>query len=87
VVRGSDLASLPETVHELLAGHRHDEPALEALIATIFEQSESLHWYSTLLAREEFSNVRESSFEVEVEALADFTLARLRGAPTVEVNR
>ena len=77
VARGSDLARLPAIVRTLLATHNHDEAALEAFIATIFEQSESLHWYSTLLERAEFSNVRDSNFAGEIETLADFTLARL----------
>jgi hypothetical protein len=77
VALGSDLGHLPQTVQALLTGHSHDEHALEAFIATIYEQSESVHWYSTLLARDEFSNVRASTFDGEINALADFTLMRL----------
>jgi hypothetical protein len=77
VAHGSDLARLPETMAALLKKHTHDESALEAFLATLYEQSRSIHWYSTLLGRAEYSNTRESSFVGEVESLADFTLARL----------
>jgi hypothetical protein len=79
VARGSDLAQLPDTVATLLERHAHDERALECFIATVFEQSESVHWYSTLLGRAEYSNARESNFDGEIAVLANFTMACVRG--------
>jgi hypothetical protein len=86
VAQGSDLARLPETINVLLNTHVHDEKALEDFIATLFEQSESLHWYSVLLDRAEFSNVRASTFAGEVDALADFTIARIRESNSIGIR-
>jgi hypothetical protein len=85
---GSDLRQLPATVQALLASHEHSEAALEAFLATLYEQSESVHWYGTLLDRDEFKvNVRESSFEGEIQRLADFTLAHLGSRATDQNDR
>jgi hypothetical protein len=75
VLNCPDLTQLPEKLAWLIAHRAHDEEALEAFIASLLDLSESIHWYTTLLGREEIRNDRRSEFAQEIATLAEYTLA------------
>jgi hypothetical protein len=78
VRRCADLRELPSLIAGLVDEHRHDETALSAYIAAVFELSESVNLYSVLLEKKGVHAEREAAYGDEIAKLADYTLACMR---------
>jgi hypothetical protein len=66
------LRDLHEDVRALLEGHVHDETALEAYIAAIYDCTVGVNFYSTLLGRSGVHSDESTSFDKDIAELAAF---------------
>ena len=80
VRRCADLRELPSLLATMLDEHRHDEAALQAYVAAVFELSESVNLYSVLLEKKGVHVERPAAAAraEEIEKLADYALACMR---------
>ena len=76
VRRARDLTSLPHTIRQHLEAHEHDEHALEAYVASVFELSEGIQLYTTLIGRTGAHSERSTNFDDEIVRLAAYTKRR-----------
>lgn len=70
--RCDDPRRLPAIIKELLAGYKNDDAAMCGYVAAIYETSASVNWYSVLLKKKGVYTERDTSFDKEVERLADY---------------
>lgn len=84
VRRCADLRALPAVVASLLDEHKHDEAALAAYVATVFEMSASINLYSVLLEKKGVYAERRAVFADEIGKLADYAHACLRNLTPAE---
>ena len=82
VRRCADLRALPSLIATLLAGHQHDEAALAAYVAAVFEMSRSINLYSVLLGKPGVHVERPATHADEIRELADYALACMRNVGT-----
>lgn len=83
VQRCVDPRCLTEQLRHLLAARDRDpgDRALEAYISAVYQTSESIALYSTLLGRKSVYTERETDYAQEIEKLAVYLLRRLDEAP------
>lgn len=90
VKRCSDLRRLPEDISNLIDPSNGDnnDKYLEAYLAAVFENSESINLYSNLLMKKNVYQIRESDYQLEVKKLANYLLECLKVEPedTASVN-
>ena len=77
VRRCADLRQLPAIIASMLDEHRHDEDALVAYVAAVFETSVSVNLYSVLLEKKGVYAERPAVFADEIGKLADYAHACL----------
>ncbi len=82
VRRCADLRELPSLIATLLAEHQHDEAALAAYVAAVFEVSESVNLYSVLLGKQRVHASGQATHAEEIRKLADYAHACLRNVTT-----
>jgi hypothetical protein len=75
-----NLRDLTEDIQWLLVNHKHNEAALEAYIAAIFDCTVGVNFYSSLLGRSGVHADNVSTFEGDIAELANFCI-REQGAP------
>jgi hypothetical protein len=76
-VAGS-LRDLHVPIRSLLEEHTHDETALEAYVAAIYDCTVGVNFYTTLLGRSEVHTDESTSFETDIAALAAFCMEAQR---------
>lgn len=77
-----DLRGLPSLIATLRDTHQHDEAALAAYVAAVFETSASVNLYSVLLEKKGVYAERPAVFADEIGKLADYAHACLRNVAT-----
>jgi hypothetical protein len=82
VRRCADLRELPSLLATMLDEHQHDEAALQAYVAAVFELSESVNLYSVLLEKKGVYVERPAARADEIRKLADYALACMRNVET-----
>ena len=82
VRRCADLREMPSLIATLLADHQHDEAALAAYVAAVFDMSESVNLYSVLLGKQSVHAERQGTHAEEIRELADYALACMRTIST-----
>ena len=83
VRRGADLLVLPDTIVELLAAARTDEPALQAYVAAVLATSVTANLYSVLLGRTNVHSVGAQDFEADIDSLAALVRKRIADSKLV----
>lgn len=79
VRRCKDLTMLPETIAQLLVEARHDEIALQRLVAAITRRTVAINLYTGLLDRPAYTPDGQEPYTAaaDISRLADFLLARV----------
>jgi hypothetical protein len=76
-----NLRDLAADIGSLLQEHAHDESALEAYIAAIYDCTVGVNFYTTLLGRSDGHADQATSFGADIAALADFCVEALKAPP------
>ncbi len=85
VQRCADPRQLPQQLKDLLAVGDRDpgDHALEAYVSAIYETSEGIALYSTLLGKKSVHSERDTDYGKEIEKLSEYLLRRLDDASTL----
>jgi hypothetical protein len=82
VRRCADLRDLPSLLATMLNEYQHDEAALQAYVAAVFDLSESVNLYSVLLEKEGVHVERQAVRAEEIGKLADYALVCMQNVAT-----